>query len=66
MSDKGNDVSEEWLGAMLRLIKSFLFKELPYIVPGSCVLGVRLLFFPLLITTDCSQSNDFWLGAFSL
>lgn len=59
VSDKGNDVSEEWLNAMLRLMKSFLFKELHYIVPGSCVLGVHLLFFSLLITTDSSQSNDF-------
>lgn len=59
VSDKGNDVSGEWLDAMLRLMKSFLFKELPCIVPGSCVLGVHLLFFSLLTTTDSSQSNDF-------
>ena len=54
MSDKGSDVPEEWLDAMLRLMKSFLFKELCYIVPGSCVLGVHLLFFSLLITTVSS------------
>lgn len=59
VSDKGNDASEERLDAMLRLMKSFLFKELPYIVPSSCVLGVHLLFLSLLITTDSSQSNDF-------
>lgn len=45
MSDEGNDVSDERLGATLRLKKSFLFKQLPYIAPSSCVLGVHLLFF---------------------
>lgn len=59
MSEKGDDISEEWLDATLELVKSFFFKELPCIVPGLCVLGVRLLFFTLLITTDSSQSNDF-------
>lgn len=60
VSEKGGDISEEWRDAMLKLVKSFLYnKELPYIVPGSCVLGVHL-FLSLLITTDSSQFNDFF------
>lgn len=62
VSGKGNDVWEGWLDARLRLMKRSLFKELPNIVPSSCVLGVHLLFFSLLIATDGLQSNDleFW------
>lgn len=64
MSEKGGDISEEWRDAMLKLVKSFLYnKELPYIVPGSCVLGVHF-FLSLLITTDSSQSNDFFILVF--
>lgn len=51
VSNEGNDVSEERLHAMLGLMKSFLFIQLPYIVPSSCVLGVHLLF--LLFVNHC-------------
>lgn len=58
VSQKGNDISEEWLCASLRVMKRCLFEELPYIVHCWCVLGVRLFYFSLLVTPDSSQSND--------